>query len=454
MSYTKLKKYNDYTDSNSHFFPTYPSHWELKRMQWIGNFSASGIDKKFVETESNCSMVNYTDVYGNQTAKIHSNMKLMKTTAPSQKITEHHLEKGDILFTPSSETADDIGVSAVAIEDMPEIVYSYHLTRFRPSILLDSDFSRFFCNSDPVLSQLSSFAQGTTRQILARHHFNTLNVVIPPEDERNIIGLYLDKKSELINTSIRLLENNLKLIKEKRSVLITQVVTKGLKDDCPMKDSGIESIGEIPNHWKVMKLRYLLSHIGSGKTPKGGSEVYQETGIPFIRSQNVHFTGLKLENVSYIDEKIDEKMSSSRVIGNDVLLNITGASLGRCCHVPSSFDGGNVNQHVCILRPIKTKILPEFLNQIMASTVLQSQISSLEDGSSREGLNFRQIADLVAVIPPTIEEQNDVKDYLNRQITIIDMVSQKTTHLIEKIREYQRALISEVVTGQIDVRSI
>ena len=122
----------------------------------------------------------------------------MKTTATSQKIAEHHLKKGDILFTPSSETADDIGVSAVAVENMSETVYSYHLTRFRPSIPLGVDFSRFFCSSTPVLSQLSAVARGTTRQILSRDDFNTLNVAIPPKEEREKIGHFLDEENDAI----------------------------------------------------------------------------------------------------------------------------------------------------------------------------------------------------------------------------------------------------------------
>ncbi len=189
-------------------------------MQWIGKFSASGIDKKSVETESDCLMVNYTDVYGNETAEIHSNQELMKTTATVQKIAEHQLEVGDLLFTPSSETADDIGVSAVAVEDMPGTVYSYHLTRFRPSIPLGVDFSRFFCNSTPVLSQLSAVARGTTRQILSRDDFNTLKVAVPPAEERKKIGDYLSKKTKQITLSIQHLENNLSLLEQKRSALI------------------------------------------------------------------------------------------------------------------------------------------------------------------------------------------------------------------------------------------
>jgi type I restriction enzyme, S subunit len=100
------------------------------------------------------------------------------------------------------------------------------------------------------------------------------------------------------------------------------------------KDSGIDCLGYIPRHWDALRLKWAVSRIGSGKTPRGGGEVYSDSGVLFLRSQNIHFTGLRLDEVAYIDETTDAEMSSTRVLAGDVLLNITGASLGRCCVVP------------------------------------------------------------------------------------------------------------------------
>jgi type I restriction enzyme S subunit len=168
----------------------------------------------------------------------------------------------------------------------------------------------------------------------------------------------------------------------------------------------------------------------------------------------VRFSGLKLENISYVSEKIDEEMTNSRVFGDDVLLNITGASLGRCCHVPSNLKRANVNQHVCILRPVRNKILPGLLNQVMASSILQGQISSLENGSSREGLNFQQIADLVVTIPSNLDEQNSLIEHLDKLALVIDIMSKKIDSQIKKLKEYRTSLISAAVTGKIDVRGL
>jgi len=107
------------------------------------------------------------------------------------------------------------------------------------------------------------------------------------------------------------------------------------------KDSGIEWLGAIPQHWEVKKIKWIVSKIGSGKTPKGGAQVDQKSGIIFIRSQNVYFDGLRLNDVAYRNSSIDAEMSSTRVLPRDILLNIRGASLGRCTITSDNFTGGN-----------------------------------------------------------------------------------------------------------------
>src|SRR5699024_1098458 len=135
---------------------------------------------------------------------------------------------------------------------------------------------------------------------------------------------FLDRKTKAIDALIEKKEQLIERLKEKRQALITRAVTKGFNPSVPMKDSGIEWLGEIPEEWEITKLKWLVSKIGSGKTPRGGSEVYEEEGIPFLRSQNIHFDGLRLDDVVYIDSETHKDMSSTAIKPNDVLLNITG----------------------------------------------------------------------------------------------------------------------------------
>jgi len=116
------------------------------------------------------------------------------------------------------------------------------------------------------------------------------------------------------------------------------------------KDSGVPWLGQIPRHWEAKRIGYLTSRISSGKTPFGGSDVYVDEGIIFLRSQNIYDEGMQLDDVVFISETVDAQMAVSRVQPKDILLNITGASIGRSCVVPIDFPPANVNQHVCAIR--------------------------------------------------------------------------------------------------------
>jgi type I restriction enzyme, S subunit len=216
-----------------------------------------------------------------------------------------------------------------------------------------------------------------------------------------------------------------------------------------MKDSGVEWIGKIPKNWKTSKLGFYTTKIGSGSTPKGGSEVYVNEGIPFIRSQNVHFKGLVLEDISYIEIETHQSMSGSKVVNGDVLLNITGGSIGRCCVVKSSEIEMNVNQHVSIIRTTD-ELSNYFLNFILSSDIGQSQVRYNISGGNRDGLTIEGIRGFIISIPPILE-QNQIVEYLDEQIHLFDTSIQKEEQRIEKLKEYRQSLISDVVTGKIKV---
>lgn len=210
------------------------------------------------------------------------------------------------------------------------------------------------------------------------------------------------------------------------------------------------AITAIPDNWTAIRLKWVLSKVGSGKTPRGGGDAYVSDGVMFLRSQNVHFRGLALDDTVYINEETDVEMSISRVQPNDVLLNITGASLGRCSLVPSQFGRANVNQHVCILRARKVIVEPSFLCAAISSSSVQSQIFSTENGISREGLNFAQIANLVVALPKCIKEQRAIAAFLDRETARIDAMIGHKQRLIALLEEKRQAVISHAVTKGLD----
>ena len=162
--------------------------------------------------------------------------------------------------------------------------------------------------------------------------------------------------------------------------------------------------------WEQRKLGNITVKIGSGKTPLGGKSAYVETGIPLIRSQNVNGDKVDFADIVYIDEATDELMANSRVYTNDVLLNITGASIGRSA-VYKGLESANVNQHVCIIRPTEGH-QPDFIQLNLSSDNGQKQIDASQAGGGREGLNFQEIGKMQFSFP-SLNEQKAIGRYFN-----------------------------------------
>ena len=208
------------------------------------------------------------------------------------------------------------------------------------------------------------------------------------------------------------------------------------------KDSGVKWIGEIPGHWKMPKLNRVVSKVGSGSTPRGGSEVYIDEGIKFLRSQNIHFEGLNLDSVVYIPDSINEQMKNTQVQPFDVLLNITGGSIGRCFYVDDTLGKANVNQHVCIIRPLSVNY--RFLKYFLQSNSGQSQVWFYQKGD-REGLSAESIKTFRLPLPP-LPEQQAIVTYLDTKVAKIDEYISIAEKKIAALEELKQTIITEAVT--------
>lgn len=273
-------------------------------------------------------------------------------------------------------------------------------------------------------------------------------VPFPPLKEQRIIADYLDIKCTQIDTIIAKEQSIIEKLQEYKKAIITQAITRGLNSSAKMKKTGFEWIGMIPKHWNVKKIKYLTSKIGSGKTPKGGSDIYVDEGVLFIRSQNVYDGYFDLSSAVFISHEIDCTMSNTRVYRDDVLLNITGGSIGRSCLYESD-ELANVNQHVCIIR-CNSQMRPKFMQYFWNSSIGKTSIDIYQSGANREGLNFFEIGNTV-VPTPELYEQDKIISYLDDKCDSIDrVISQKLT-IIDTLAEYKRSLIYEVVTGKKEV---
>ena len=198
-----------------------------------------------------------------------------------------------------------------------------------------------------------------------------------------------------------------------------------------------------------LRVKDFTTKVGSGVTPRGGAETYLEQGIPLFRSQNVYDNCFLMDDIAYISEEVDESMSGTRVKPGDVLLNITGASIGRCFYTSDSFERGNVNQHVCIIRPKRNITSPSFLHYCIISNEGQEQINLSQTGANREGLSVEDIKGFSFDIP-SLSVQQKMVDYLDEKTSAIDT----QVELLEKKKDaytrLKKAMINRAVTRGLD----
>jgi type I restriction enzyme S subunit len=184
-----------FRDENGQEFPK----WEKMKLGEVGHFQTSSVDKLSRKGEKEVRLVNYMNVYRHEDINQDSLNNLQEVTATEKQILTNNLQKGDILFTPSSETSSDIGHSVVIFEDLLNCLYSYHLMRFRPTIKLDILYSHYFCNIPKVLAQLSKLATGSTRFTISVKSFSSIEVSLPTLAEQSKIATFLSAIDNKIN---------------------------------------------------------------------------------------------------------------------------------------------------------------------------------------------------------------------------------------------------------------
>ena len=304
------------------------------------------------------------------------------------------------------------------------------------------DYFYHLLKSPIIVKQLRRLQFGSAQPQLTIGTINQLNILVPLLPEQQKIASILSNIDSLIDSTSKIIKNS----KSLKTGLMQKLLTRGIGHTKFKKVNfhfGI--ILKIPEEWKVGKLKEFILKIGSGVTPKGGSSVYLPKGIPLIRSQNVHFEGLSLDNVAFISKEIHNDMKNTKLIDNDVLLNITGASIGRCTYVPTNFGEGNVNQHVCIIRT-KSVLFHTFLSYFLSSNLLQNIIQSSQAGLSREGLNFKEIGDFIFPLPP-LPEQQKIASILSN----IDTQINSQTQYKEKLERLKKSLMQKLLTGEVRV---
>ena len=217
---------------------------------------------------------------------------------------------------------------------------------------------------------------------------------------------------------------------------------RALAEEVPVGYKRTE-VGVIPGDWQAMRIGDLTTRVGSGVTPSGGERVYVTEGRPFLRSQNVGWGVLDLADLAFITDEIHASFVASEIEEGDVLLNITGASIGRSAVADITVARGNVNQHVCEIRTDLKRLDPHFLNSYLLSAAGQKQIDSFQAGGNRQGLNYSQIRSFLIPRPP-LSEQRAIAEALSD----VDGLLAALEALIAKKRAVKQAAMQQLLTDK------
>ena len=300
--------------------------------------------------------------------------------------------------------------------------------------------------SDLAQAQIRLQVSGSAQPGLKVGFSKGVNVDIPIDlREQSMIVCVLSTVERAIEETETLIAKQQRI----KTGLLQDLLTRGVDEHGNLRSEKTHKfkdspLGRIPVEWSAVKLDQLAIHVGSGVTPTGGESVYTLEGVLFIRSQNVHFDGLRLNDVAYIPERIHHSMLRSEVFENDVLLNITGASIGRCCRMPRIEGSANVNQHVCTIRLLgSTEATAGILAAVLESHIGQHQITQLNAGSNREGLNYQQVRSLV--LPWPSDDSEFVRIYSEiRKMVDHQEASQAS---LGKLRLLKTGLMQDLLTG-------
>ncbi len=298
---------------------------------------------------------------------------------------KYTVRKGDLLVCEGGDT----GRSAIWDRD-ETILYQNALHRLR---FHDSVFPKFVLFYLMYLKDIgeidNKYSKGVTIKHLVKKALLSIPLPLPPKPTQLSIVSELDKLNELI-----------------------QIKKEQLKDyDALAQSIFYEMFGDpVENEkgWEVKKLGELCSKIGSGATPRGGNESYKDEGISLIRSLNVYNNEFRRKDLAYIDDEQAAALSNVTILEDDVLLNITGASVARCCIVPSDLLPARVNQHVCIIRPFDNVLVPIFLNKVLTNISYQIRLLTLarSKGATREALPKSVVDSLLVPLPPLSLQQS------------------------------------------------
>jgi type I restriction enzyme S subunit len=426
-----MRKYDSYKKSTFDWMGEIPSHWILTKNRYGFQKYSNG------KNESDDTPVLSLTTRG---VKVKTNLSFGKST---ESYVGHQLvEKGDIVFTPRdfdqtpilSDVSNFFGcISNLYIVDKTkEIVLNHYVNYYWYGLKYSVDYFK-------------NFSHGM-RYSFNRFQFDEIPLLLPPLSEQQQIVSYLDTKTSLIDSLIEKTYRKIELLKENRTSLINEVVTKGLNPNVEMKDSGVEWIGEIPSHWDTSFFRYYIK-LRHGYQFREYD--FTDEGIKIVKITQLHKDGyLDISNCSTIDSTRLNEFSDITIKEKDILMCLTGGTIGKIIRVGKVSEPLLQNYRVGHFTTKDTNILSDnFLFYLMSSEVIIGQIFYDVRETGQPNIGLEDMNRMRICLPP-LSEQNEIVSYLDEHTQLIDKTISLEERRIDTLKEYRQSLISEVVTGK------
>ena len=459
----KWISYQAYKDSGVEWLGEVPAHWRVDRVKWATTGIINGVWGDEPDGDDDLICVRVAD-FNRDKFVVTDNPPTLRSVSLSNR-QGRLLQSGDLLIEKSGGGDKQLVGCVVLFEHAFNAVCSNFIARMR---VLEPNSARFWCYIYAALyaSRLNypAIKQTTGIQNLDTTSYFETRVGYPPIDEQRTIADFLDHQTEKIDTLVAKKRTLIERLKEERTALITHTVTRGLPPEAAhavglephpkLKSSGIEWLGDVPEHWEICKLkRVTISRCDGPFGSSLKSEHYSDTGVRVIRLQNIRFAQFDDRDAAFIEPEYYEELGDHNVLPYDLLIAGLGDEnypVGRACVVPSTLGAAMVKADC-----FRFRLIPDRANSayvaLQLSTTANALAGALATGTTRGRMNLATTENRDIALPP-LSEQTAIADFLDRKTAKIDTLVTKIEIAIERLQEYRSALITAAVTGKIDVR--
>lgn len=453
-----MKEYSEYKKVNSNFIIKLPKHWELLRVKHLIDKSAyypvgdgdHGAIKPKMYKDSGIPYIRVQNLSWTGQLDLSNVVFIDKEVQDKNK--KSKLLPGDILIAKTGATVGKLALIPETVKEANTTSSVGKLTvdrnRFTPLYILYCFQSEFIQSQIWMQASQKSAQPGFNIDDLVE-----FEVYSPKLSEQTKIAQYLDHKTEIIDELIKKKEELIKKLEEQRQAIINEAVTKGLDPSVKMKDSGVEWLGEIPEDWEVSSFKYYIRLKGRlGWKGLKAEEYVEHSEFGFLSTPDIKSHIIDFKSINHITEERYLESPEIMLEVDDVLLVKDGSTLGITNIVRELPIPTTVNSSIGVLRVFDPKILnPEYLFLFLKTSYILSVIDSLKAGQGVPHLFQKDINNFTLILP-TINEQRKIVELVNSKIISIEKVINKLTSQIQLLKNYRKSLISEAVTGKVDVR--